>query len=446
VRSLSSKALLGPGAVAGHAIVGGLVGLVATALIASALVTPNAYAGPTSPTLPVAVVAPAPAPPDNCLDGYWPLVAEGAPSGFDASYHGAYLWQDPNGGWALRVTHTATKDRAVFSGTLETSGRFVDVRPLRTGGADIIAVSPNGRTIIFRFVNYRWVDGLDFATHCSAGFTVSIDINGQGASPNLLHLGGAATAQTSNPFRVQRAHGHLPRGTTSTVASTTSTTGGASTSPGQVRTLARLKREANRKIDARTKSLQVMTQSVVQDLYLGTDGTSLVNELNAAITDLAQLRSTIQADTTFAQAEADYALGTRVYYLVMLVTKLVTSIDYMVNVSIPGLNNFLASVQPLVTASNQSQVQPLLLDIRTQLSAAANATEGLSAQLLSYTPAQYDANRSLLDPATTAVNNAKRALAQADQDATAIRRYVRQGDGPPLFRQRQHSYIVVGRP
>ena len=445
MRSISTKALPGLSA----ALVAGT--FLAGALVAGVLVTPSAYADPTGPTLPVPVVAPAPAPPDNCLGGYWPTVVEGAPSGFDASDHGAYLWQDPNGGWALRVTHTAGNDHAVFSGTLETAGRFVDVRPLHTGGADIIAVSPDGRTVIFRFVNYSWVDGLNFATRCSGGFTLSIDINGQRASPNVLHLGGLATSPASNPFRVDRAHGRPPQATTSTVGPTPSTANVPPANPGQDWALARLKREANGQIDARIKSLRATIQEVLQDGYLGTDGPSLVNELNTAITDLAQLRSTIQADTTFAQAKADYThifSASRVYYLVKPVTKLVVRTDYIVNVAIPRLDNVVASVQTLVNSSNQVKVQPLLSDLQSQLSTATTATQGLSAQLLAYTPAQYDTNNSLLDPAATAVGNAQKAIDQANQDATLIQRYLEPGDGSgaPLSRQRKHDYVPVRRP
>ena len=117
---------------------------------------------------------------------------------------GVYLWDDPDGGWAVRATHTGPQDTAVISGTLTTGGKFVDVRRAQAGD-DIVAVSGNKRTILFRFVNYGWVDGFDFATRCSAGFSASFYIGGSLASTTSIHLGGAAIEPVNQP--VQGAEG-----------------------------------------------------------------------------------------------------------------------------------------------------------------------------------------------------------------------------------------------
>ncbi len=195
------------------ALLGACLSLVGTGLPGVA-----AWAGePTSVTLPVPVVAPQPAPPDNCGGGYWPPEVSGRPSGFAAGNRGAYLWYDPDGAWALRVTHYGPRDRAVFSGILQTGGKFVDVHSFGQGN-DIVAVARNQHAIVFRFVNYGWVDGLDFATTCSAGFTVSIDVNGQRASPGAIHLGSGGVSPASNPFRVQRGRGRAPQTTTTTTS------------------------------------------------------------------------------------------------------------------------------------------------------------------------------------------------------------------------------------
>ena len=401
-------------------------------LLGTGLTASTAFAGPisaTAGTLPVTVAPPASAPPDNCVGGYWPSVVQGRPSGFDAGDHGTYLWHDPDGGWALRVTHAGPHDRVVFSGTLQTGGRFVDVRRVLDERNDIVAVSPNGHTIFFRFINFGWVDGLDFATHCSGGFTVSIDVNGRHSSPDGIHLGLNKATPTSNPFRIERVPKPPVTTTTSTTTSTTNpgpTT--TTTSPGQGRALRQLKQKATRDINERVGALRASIAQVLRDKFLGSDGATLTAGMNADITGLLQLRSTIQADTTLSQAQADYAsifTSYRVYYLVLPVSSLVRSTDYIVNVSIPGLNNFVAAVQPLINASNQSVLQPLLSDIQTQVSAATKATSGLSAQLLGYTPADYNANSHLLDPARSAVETANIAIGHADQDASAIEKYLR---------------------
>jgi hypothetical protein len=151
--------------------------------------------------------APPAAAPDTCVPGAWPGVADGRPATLLAGSDGAYLWHDPDGGWALRVTHASLQDRVIFSGSLTTSGKFLDVQLIGGGGNDIVVVGPAKRTILFRFVNYGLVDGLDFATHCSRGFTVKLYIEGQLASTGSVHLGQSLGNPTSNPFTVERVRG-----------------------------------------------------------------------------------------------------------------------------------------------------------------------------------------------------------------------------------------------
>jgi hypothetical protein len=149
-------------------------------------------------------------------------VAEGRPASFLAGSDGAYLWHDPDGGWALRVTHSGPHDKVIFSGSLTTSGRFVNVALTGGEGNDIVEVGPAKHTIFFRFVNYGWVAGLDFATHCAPAFTVKIYIEGQLAATSAVHVGPGAVNPMSNPFRIERVHG--PSGDGIQVPPTTSTT------------------------------------------------------------------------------------------------------------------------------------------------------------------------------------------------------------------------------
>ena len=181
---------------------------------------------PSAATLP-APVPPAPAPPDNCAKGVWPSVAEGRPGSFQAGDDGAYLWYDPDGGWALRFTHAGPHDEVVFSGMLTTEGQFVDVHRTKGERDGIVLVGRDGHTIVFRFVGFGWSDGLDFATHCSEGFDANILIGEQLASTASVHLGSTEAQPTSNPFKVERV-GSTTR-TSSTTTSTTSTTTGSTT-------------------------------------------------------------------------------------------------------------------------------------------------------------------------------------------------------------------------
>jgi hypothetical protein len=138
------------------------------------------------------------------VKGQWPSIIEGRPGSFQASAEGVYLWHDPNGGWALRVTHVGAHGGDIFSGALTTGGQFVDVRRAQGEQDDIVIVSPDKHTILFRFVNFGRVDGIDFTTRCALGFATSIYIGGQIAPTASIHLGGTESQPTSNPFMTER--------------------------------------------------------------------------------------------------------------------------------------------------------------------------------------------------------------------------------------------------
>jgi hypothetical protein len=173
-------------------------------------VASKAASGPSVVTMPLPAPPPA-APPDSCVKGNWPPQVSGAPLTFLLA-NGAYLWYDADGGWALRVTHWGLRDRAVFSGYLTThSGEFVDVSVMSPvapspgpTGNDIVYETPNKRTVYFRFVGFGLLDGLNFATQCVRGFTVSIHIGLRPLPGAAVHLGSAGTSPPSNPFRLMR--------------------------------------------------------------------------------------------------------------------------------------------------------------------------------------------------------------------------------------------------
>ena len=156
---------------------------------------------------------------------------QGRPLSFLAG-DGVYLWDDPDGGWALRATHAGPTDTSVISGTLTTGGKFVDVRRLQGGGGDdIVVVGAAKHTILFRFVNYGWLDGLDFSTRCSAAFSASFYVGGTLASTSAVHLGEGAVSPSGNPFRVERARGAIVSGVRTVSVTTTSVVALSSSSP-----------------------------------------------------------------------------------------------------------------------------------------------------------------------------------------------------------------------
>jgi hypothetical protein len=102
-----------------------------------------------------------------------------------------------------------------------TDGRFTGVHSVDTEPDDI--VFPTGHTIVFRFVNYGWVDGLDFGTRCADGFTMTLRVSGQFASTTVIHLGAGGTNPGSNPFDIDRVYGPPASSLPTTTPSTTTT-------------------------------------------------------------------------------------------------------------------------------------------------------------------------------------------------------------------------------
>jgi hypothetical protein len=158
--------------------------------------------------------------------GQWPQAVQGRPDAFQAG-DGVYLWHDPDGGWALRVTRSGPRDRVPFSGYLTSvKGSFVDVVPFVGNGNDIVAVSADKQTVYFRFVGYGLVDGLDFATQCTRAFVVEIHMGGSRVPTGSIYLGANLVDPTSNPFRIAR-----DRGDASDITLTGSTTTSLPTAP-----------------------------------------------------------------------------------------------------------------------------------------------------------------------------------------------------------------------
>ena len=73
-----------------------------------------------------------------------------------------------------------------------------------------------------------------------------------------------------------------------------------------------------------------------------------------------------------------------------------------------------------MTPANQAQLQPLLDDLNSQIGAATNATNGLAATVLAFTPAQWNANQNLLAAARSSAQSAGGALKQGRSDVEGI--------------------------
>ena len=209
--------------------------------------------------------------------------------------------------------------------------------------------------------------------------------------------------------------------TSTTVAPTTTTTGNAD--------LDRTKAYGARLVSDRTGSLDAAIKTVQGERFLGGDATTLVNGMQADISALETLGADIAAGTTVTQVDIDIdaVFGLRVYDLALPVMTDVVQIDQATNVRIPALNTDITTLRGDLNPNNQAVVGPLVNDMQTLVQTATSATSGLSAQLLAYTPAQWDADHGLLSNAGTDIRTADRALKVAGTDLQKAEWYLRHG-------------------
>jgi hypothetical protein len=235
------------------------------------------------------------------------------------------------------------------------------------------------------------------------------------ARTNLIRLGAVALAAGA---------------TLGTVADTVAgAVGAAGTSTPT--TLSGIKAQAATDITDRVNDLNAAIAKVNAAQGLGSSQGTLVSYLGTDIAPLQQLNQTIQSDGTVQQAAHDF--GTifsdyRVYVLVLPASRIAANADHATATAIPGLTADAAKAQARVTPANQATLQPLIDDLNSQISAATNASNGLASTVLALTPAQWNANHSLLAASTSssqavtaAVQKGRADVKQIVQDLKAAR-------------------------
>ena len=136
----------------------------------------------------------------------WPREVTGKPPGFSyGSPTGLYLWQIPDKGWRLRVTHPnpkGTRVRMPFEGRV-TSGARMWTSGYRIENEDS-AVRSNGHLTTFAFANYGGIDGLNFRMGCGEGFLVDAFLFGERLRPDQVFIGADRHHPPKVPFRINR--------------------------------------------------------------------------------------------------------------------------------------------------------------------------------------------------------------------------------------------------
>jgi hypothetical protein len=205
-------------------------------------------------------------------------------------------------------------------------------------------------------------------------------------------------------------------------------TAGNSGSDAVPATLAGIKARAATDIGDRVTDLNAAIAKVSAAQGLGTGQGTLASYLGADGAPLQQLNQTIQDDTTVHQAADDF--GTifsdyRVFALVLPASRIAADADHAGTTVIPKLTGDAAKAQAHVTPANQATLQPLIDDLDSQITTASNATNGLAATVLAFTPAQWNANNALLAAAKSSDQAAAGALQKGRSDVAQIRQDLR---------------------
>jgi hypothetical protein len=231
----------------------------------------------------------------------------------------------------------------------------------------------------------------------------------------------------SHLIRLGAAAGALVSATTLGVvadAAGAATKGSSGSGPAAVpATLAGIKAQAATDITDRVNDLNAAMAKGNAAKGLGTAQAALVSYLGADSAPLQQLNQTIQGDSTQQQAAHDFGTifsSYRVYLLVLPASRLAAGADHATATAIPKLTADASKAQSRVTPANQATLQPLINDLNGQISTATNATNGLAATVLGYTPAQWDANNALLDASRSSGQAATAALQKGRADVAQI--------------------------
>jgi hypothetical protein len=156
-----------------------------------------------------------------------------------------------------------------------------------------------------------------------------------------------------------------------------------------------------------------------------TDRAALITLIKNDQAGLAALGAKIAADTDLATAKADHQqifAGHRVYALLLPQIRLVRANGALTNVALPRMTDAQARLQSaLGKAGKTEEAAAKMADLQVQIDTIRSNTSGLSSQVLAFTPAQWNADHTVLTPARQSLEASRAAIRKARADIVAIR-------------------------
>ena len=157
------------------------------------------------------------------------------------------------------------------------------------------------------------------------------------------------------------------------------------------------------------------------------DQATLLGRLNADLAGMKSSEATIAADTTLATALTDFhSIFTtyRVYAVALPQARVVAAVERATSLGLPRLSTQQTKLAALLAGKDASKSTPALQadlsDMQTQITSATSALNGVAAQALAITPADFNANHSVVASIRTAVKSAIADVQKARADRKAI--------------------------
>jgi hypothetical protein len=156
-----------------------------------------------------------------------------------------------------------------------------------------------------------------------------------------------------------------------------------------------------------------------------TDRAALITMIKNDQAGLAALGTKIAADTDLATARADHQqifAGYRVYALLLPQIRLVRANDALINIALPRMTDAQARLQSALDKTGKAEeAAARMADLQVQIDTIRSKTSGLSAQVLAFTPAQWNADHTVLTPARQSLEASRAAIRKARADIVAVR-------------------------
>jgi hypothetical protein len=200
--------------------------------------------------------------------------------------------------------------------------------------------------------------------------------------------------------------------------------GFASTTPAFADTIGQQKTHAEAAINQRLVDLHTASSIIADTGWLGADKGALNGIVNHTVAGLAALKVTIAAQTnpTLLQQEIESIYTSyRVYAVVLPQVHLVRGSDLVTAEVLPTLQQSNTDLEAAIAieareGKDVAAAQAEDANLQLQISHITTATVGLSGQVLAVTPAAYDANHAVLDPARHQLGAAAVDISVANSD------------------------------